>query len=31
VAIVMLKASVDAATAEARLDAAQGSVHQALL
>jgi N-acetylmuramic acid 6-phosphate etherase len=31
VAIVMLKAGVDAATAEARLDAAQGSVHQALL
>lgn len=30
VAIVMLKAGVDAATAEARLDAAQGSVHQAI-
>jgi len=30
VAIVMLKAGVDAAGAEARLDAAQGSVHQAL-
>jgi len=30
VAIVMLKAGVDAATAEARLDAAQGSVHLAL-
>ena len=28
--IVMLKAGVDAATAEARLDAAQGSVQQAL-
>jgi len=30
VAIVMLKARVDAATAEQRLDAAQGSVHEAL-
>lgn len=30
VAIVMLKAGVDATTAEARLDAAQGSVHQAI-
>lgn len=30
VAIVMLKAGVDAATAEARLDAAQGSVHRAI-
>jgi N-acetylmuramic acid 6-phosphate etherase len=30
VAIVMLKAGVDAATAEQRLDAAQGSVHGAL-
>jgi N-acetylmuramic acid 6-phosphate etherase len=30
VAIVMLKAGVDAATAQARLEAAQGSVHQAL-
>jgi N-acetylmuramic acid 6-phosphate etherase len=30
VAVVMLKAGVDAATAEARLLAAQGSVHQAL-
>jgi len=31
VAIVMLKAGIDAAKAEARLDAAQGSVHRALL
>jgi len=30
VAIVMLKAGIDAASAEARLEAAQGSVHQAL-
>jgi len=30
VAVVMLKAGIDAASAEARLEAAQGSVHQAL-
>jgi len=30
VAIVMLKAGVDATTAQARLEAAQGSVHAAL-